>query len=66
MRVYFLLKQIRDEKNVSLRELEKRSGISKTHLNAIEKQEKEPTLSVLLRIAKALDVPLEKLYKVEW
>ena len=66
MRVYYLLKQIREEKNISLRELEKKTGISKAHLNYIEKQEREPTFSILLRIAKALDVPLEELYRVEW
>ena len=61
MRVEILLKEIRLKKNISLRDLEKRSGISKSHLNAIELQEKEPSISVLVRIAKALDVQIEEL-----
>lgn len=66
MKVEILLKQVRIQKNMSLRELEKRSGISKTHLNYIELQEKEPTISILLRIAKALDVQISDLYEVKW
>lgn len=66
MKVEILLKQVRVQKNMSLRELEKKSGISKTHLNYIELQEKEPTISTLLRIAKALDVSINDLYEVKW
>lgn len=66
MRVEILLKEIRLKKNISLRELEKKSGISKSHLNAIERQEKEATISTLIRIAKALDVQIDELYKVKW
>lgn len=66
MKVEILLKQVRIQKNMSLRELEKKSGISKTHLNYIELQEKEPTISILLRIAKALDVQINDLYEVKW
>ena len=66
MRVEILLKEIRLKKNISLRELEKKSGISKSHLNAIERQEKEATISTLIRIAKALGVQIDELYKVKW
>lgn len=66
MKVEILLKEVRLKKNISLRELEKKSGISKSHLNAIELQEKEPTISILIRIAKALDVQIEELCEVKW
>lgn len=66
MRVEILLKELRLKKNMSLRELEIRSGVSKTQLNSIELNEKEPTITTLVRIAKALDVDIKDLYKVEW
>lgn len=66
MKVIILLKEIREEKQISLEELARMSGISKSHLNYIERNEKEPTLTILIKIAKALNVDIEKLYKVEW
>lgn len=66
MRVEILLKELRLKKNMTLRELELRSGVSKTQLNSIELNEKEPTITTLVRIAKALDVDIKDLYKVEW
>lgn len=49
---------------MSLRELSKISGISSSHLNYIEKNEKEPSLFVAVRIAQALNIKVEELYKV--
>lgn len=66
MKVEILLKDIRDKRNISLRELERMTGISKTHLNAIELNEKEPSISILVRIAKALNVDIKELYEVRW
>lgn len=40
------------------------TGISKSHLNYIEKNEKEPSLSMAVRIAQALNVNIEKIYKI--
>ena len=65
MRVIILLKDIRKERNISLEQLSKMTGISKSHLNYIEKQEKEPTLSVIVRIAKALNIDETDLYRIE-
>ncbi len=65
MRVKILLKDIRKERNISLEQLAKMTGISKSHLNYIEKQEKEPTLSVIIRIAKALNIEEKDLYRIE-
>jgi len=47
-----------------LRKLSKATGISTSHLNYIEKNEKEPSLSMAVRIAQALDIKVEELYKV--
>lgn len=40
------------------------TGISKSHLNYIERNEKEPTLSTAIRIAQALNIKIEELYKI--
>lgn len=66
MKVIILLKEIREEKQISLEQLSKLSGISKSHLNYIERQEKEPTLTILIKIAKALNIDIKDLYEVEW
>lgn len=66
MRVIILLKEIREQKQISLEQLSRMSGISKSHLNYIERQEKEPTLTILIKISKALNIDIKDLYKVEW
>ncbi len=64
LHIELLIKQIRKQKNITLDELSKRSGVSKTHINDIENNRKEPTLSIAVSIAKALDVQLTDLFKV--
>ena len=66
MHVEILVKQIRQRKNVSLNRLSERSGISTTHINDVENNIKAPSLLVMIRLAKALDVPITELYKVQW
>jgi len=44
--------------------LSKKTGISKSHLNYIERNEKEPSLSMAIIIAQALGIKIEELYKV--
>ena len=60
------LKELRKQKNITLSELAKMTGISKSHLNYIENGIKEPTISVLVLIAKALNVEINELYIVHW
>ena len=64
MRVEILLKEIRKEKNITLDELSKMTGMSKGHLSKIERRETEPTITSLARIALALNVDITKLYKI--
>ena len=66
MRVEIILKEKRKEKKVTLAQLSAKTGISTTHINDIENNIKEPSISMLVRIAKALDVKVEDLYKVQW
>ena len=40
------------------------TGISSSHLNYIEKNEKEPSLSVAIMISQALNIKIDDLYKV--
>ncbi len=66
MRVEILLKEKRKEKKLTLAQLSERTGISTTHLNDIENNIKEPSISMMVRIGKALDLKVEELYKVKW
>lgn len=66
MKVEILVKNIRQEKNISLAKLSKRSGVSTTHINDIENNNKSPSLYVMIRLAKALEVEITKLYRAKW
>lgn len=66
MHIEILLKQIRKDKNITLTKLSEKSGISKTHINDIENNIKSPSLFVMVRLSKALDVEITDLYKVKW
>lgn len=64
MKVIIELKKVRKEKGYSLEKLSKMTGISKSHLNYIENNQKEPAISILIRIALVLNVRLEELYRI--
>ena len=66
MSIEILLKQVRQEKSMTLSMLAKKSGVSRTHINDIENNLKSPSLFVMVRLAKALDVEVTELYKVKW
>ena len=54
--------QLRTQRGLTLRQLEKLSGISKSQLNAIENGQANPTVYTLERIADALGVQLIELF----
>lgn len=64
MKIEILIKKVRLEKNMTLENLSKLSGISKGHLSKIERQERDPKLSTLIQITLALKVDEKELYKV--
>lgn len=64
LHIELLIKEIRKQRNITLDELAKRSGVSKTHINDIENNRKEPTLTIAISIAKALNVQLTDLFKI--
>ena len=63
MRIEYLIKEIRHSKNITLRELSKKTGIAVGYLSEIERNEKKPKFDYVVLIAKALNVKLEELYK---
>lgn len=52
-------------KGMSLRELSERAHVSKSYLQRIEAGEAAPSLEVMVRLARALGVPLDDLYLAE-
>jgi transcriptional regulator with XRE-family HTH domain len=55
------IRRERTRQGLSLKEIEKRAGISPTHLSEIERGKSSPTVGVLTKIAQALDRPLSQL-----
>lgn len=66
MHIEILLKQVRQDKGVTLTKLSEKSGVSTSHISDIEKNFKMPSLIVMVKLAKALDVSITELYKVIW
>lgn len=64
MRIEILLREVRKKQNMTLEQLSKMSGISKGHLSKIERQERDPKLSTIIIISKALKVDITELYRV--
>lgn len=60
--IKYNLKKIREEKGLTKKELEKLSGVSDTHIGAIERNEREMGLEVLCKLADALDVDIKELF----
>ena len=58
--------QARAAHNITLKQLEKTSGISKTSLNDIENGKISPTLFQLECIAKALDMKITDLFESDY
>jgi transcriptional regulator with XRE-family HTH domain len=56
---------IRKQKQITLTQLERLSGISKTHINEIENERSIPTITVLHQLAKALKVPITELFSCD-
>lgn len=56
--------RLREKDGLSMSELARRSGISPSYLSKIEAGEKNPAPAVALRIARALEIPLEAIYEL--
>ncbi|MEO3825905.1 XRE family transcriptional regulator [Actinomadura sp. B10D3] len=55
------LRRLRERKDVSLAELSRRTGISKSTLSRLETGHRKPSLELLLPVAAALAVPLDEI-----
>ena len=58
------LAQLRKEKNISQDALSKLSGLGRSHLSAIERGERKPTLETFYRICCAMDVRMSDVMKL--
>lgn len=56
------IKEVRQSKGISVRELAAMTGMSKTYISDVENNHSSPTLQTLCHIAAVLDVEPEKLY----
>ncbi len=59
------IREIREERGLSQEKLSKISGVSSSHIGYLENGEREPTISVLCKLAKALNVDIKDLFKYE-
>lgn len=58
--------EVRSKKGISLRELERRTGISKSALNNYENEKRYPDLQQLEKIAIALNTSMSSLYESDY
>lgn len=64
IQITYTLREERLKRNLSTRELADISGISKTHINAIEREKTHPTLYAMCILAYAMQIDLSNLYKI--
>src|SRR5512138_1044003 len=59
------LRQLREERRISLRELSRQSGISVNALSQIERGLTSPSVGTLYKLVDALKVPITALFRAE-
>jgi transcriptional regulator with XRE-family HTH domain len=57
------VRHLRDKRGWSQEELAEKSGLHRTYISGIERGVRNPTLSIIDRLAKALGVPASELLK---
>ena len=65
VRVTYRVYEIRRIKNMTLRDMSIKSGISRTEINNIENNLKDPTIRTMCLLSLALDVSLQDLFSIE-
>ena len=60
--ITYRIKQIREQRNLSLRDLASMSDLSHATISYIERGLRKPTIDVLIAIAEALNVEITELY----
>lgn len=62
----FVIKNIREKKNITIYRLSKITGINRSYLTQLENNKKfNPSLEVMYKIANALDVKIDDLFYTE-
>jgi transcriptional regulator with XRE-family HTH domain len=56
------LRELRDERNISMRSLATKSGLSANALSMIERGKTSPSVSTLYKLADALGVPVTSFF----
>ena len=59
------LKELRKDRRLTQDELAKALGVSRQTINAIENDKYNPTLELALKLARFIDIPVEKLFILE-
>lgn len=62
VKISMRIREVRRTKGLTLMELSKMSGVSKTHISEIETGRQMPTLPVICLLAGAMEVKAEELY----
>ncbi len=63
--IKFHIKEAREKKNISIRQLAELSGVSKSHISDIENERRMPTIYVLCVLAVAMNVQPAELFSYE-
>lgn len=63
MKLSVKLKNLREERNLKLKELAEKSGISVSFISDIEHDRRNPSIETLKKLAKALNVPADEFLK---
>lgn len=65
LKVNLLVRQVREERKMSLNKLSLLSGVSIAHLSDIERNNKIPSLLIMVRLSLALKVSITDLFEVK-
>lgn len=57
------IRYLRENKKMTLEDLEYVSGVNRNYISDMERGNRNPTIKILTKIAKALDMTLEDLFK---
>lgn len=60
-----LLRAVRRQRGLTLEQLAEQSGLTKSYLSKIERRQSTPSIAVALRVARALDVDVGRLFSDE-
>lgn len=59
------IKELRNKQNITQEELSFRSGVSRSHIGMIEKGLRDISLSAIFKISRALQTPLNELFRFD-